>query len=58
MNPQELLTNTQSSVCQPEVLQAFETLKEYRQQQKSDGKELDENRAKLKENELRNEGYV
>lgn len=51
MNPQELLHNTQSSVCSPECSEMFEKLKELRAQQKGDGNTLITQISKLSENE-------
>lgn len=55
MNPTELLENTQSSVCPPELGLALAQLKELRSEQLSAGKSLKESMAKLKENQVRNE---
>lgn len=51
MNPQELLLNTQASVCSPECSELFETLKQLRAQQKGDGNTLLTQISKLAENE-------
>lgn len=51
MNPQELLHNTQTSVCSPECGELFEKLKELRAQQKGDGNALLTHISKLNENE-------
>lgn len=49
MNPQELLANTQSSVCSAETVSVLEHLKKFRQDQKNQGKELQKCQADLKE---------
>lgn len=51
MNPQELLHNTQSSVCAPLCGELFEKLKQLRAQQKGDGNTLIQQVSKLSENE-------
>ncbi len=51
MNPQELLHNTQTSVCTPECGELFEQLKGLRAQQKGDGNTLVTQMSKLSENE-------
>lgn len=56
MNPQELLDNTQSSVCSPEIEEALRNLKELRSQQKNSGKVLNDNKKMLDEQVKRNEG--
>lgn len=55
MNPQELLDNTQSSVCLPEIEEALKNLKELRSQQKNSGKVLGDNKKMLDEQVKRNE---
>lgn len=56
MNPQELLDNTQSSVCSPDVAEALQNLKDLRGQQKNSSKKLEDNIKLLAEQEKRNEG--
>lgn len=51
MNPQELLHNTQSSVCSTECAELFEQLKELRAQQKGGGSTLINQVNKLTESE-------
>ncbi|KAG4065304.1 hypothetical protein HA402_012746 [Bradysia odoriphaga] len=51
MNPQELLHNTQTSVCSPECSAMFEKLKDLRSQQKGDGSALIAQINKLNEHE-------
>lgn len=58
MNAQELLHNTQISVCPPETANIFEMLKAKRNEQKNQGTNLQESKLKLRENEQRNESYV
>lgn len=53
MNPQELLHNTQSSVCSPECSEMFEKLKLLRAQQKGDGNTLVTQISLLNESEGR-----
>lgn len=58
MNPQELLHNTQSSVCSTECADMFEKLKQLRAQQKGDGGALITQMSKLNENEGKVARYV
>lgn len=51
MNPQELLHNTQVSVCTTECAGLFEQLKELRSEQIGDGNNLNVHIRKLAENE-------
>lgn len=55
MNAQELLHNTQISVCPPETSLILEKLKTKRVEQKAQGNNLQESIAKLREHEQRNE---
>lgn len=55
MNPQELLHNTQISVCPPETAKALDMLKAKRIEQKNQGNNLQDSIAKLREHEQRNE---
>lgn len=56
MNPQELLDNTQSSVCSPDIAEALKNLKDLRGKQKNSSKKLEDNIKLLSEQEKRNEG--
>lgn len=58
MNPQELLLNTQCSVCSTECVEMFEGLKQLRAQQKDGGNDLANQIKKLNENEGRVAPYV
>lgn len=55
LNPQELLQNTQISVCDDETNEAFESLKKKREQQKSAAKHNAEIQVQLTDNMNRNE---
>lgn len=55
MNPQELLRNTQVSVCSEEINKTFEQLLEKREEQKNISKTNADNVIKLKDAEERNE---
>lgn len=55
MNPQEILKNTQSSVCEPEMADILANLIELRVQQKTVDKRNNEVVNQLNENEKRNE---
>lgn len=56
MNPQEILTNTQNSVCNKNILDAFTKLTDLQNTDKNSDKEYTANLGKLKEAERRNEG--
>lgn len=51
MNSQEILNNTQSSVCSAECVDMFEKLKQLRAEQKDEGRTLATRINKLTENE-------
>lgn len=55
MNAQDLLQNTQISVCPPETAEALANLKAIRIKQTNQGKDLQDSIAKLREHEQRNE---
>ncbi len=55
MNPQELLKNTQISVCPQEIIDAFQKLIQKRDEQKNVSKVNADNLIKLKDAEERNE---
>ena len=55
MNSQELLKNTQNSVCTPETIEIYNQLLNQREIQKNFNKRNDDNIAKLKDAEERNE---
>lgn len=55
MNAQELLHNTQISVCPPETATVFDTLKAKRIEQKNQGSDLQDSIVKLREHEQRTE---
>ncbi|CAO1435643.1 unnamed protein product [Diamesa serratosioi] len=55
LNPQELLLNTQTSVCSLEVINAFQTLVTKREEQKSSSKRNQDITSRLKDIESRNE---
>ncbi|CRK96211.1 CLUMA_CG009639, isoform A [Clunio marinus] len=54
LNPQELLRNTQSSVCSEEVNNAFQSLLTIRDQQKNNSKQHDNILVQLEDNRNRN----
>lgn len=58
MNPQELLLNTQSSVCSVECSEMFEKLKQLRAQQKGGGNTLVTQMSKLNESEGKVARYI
>jgi structural maintenance of chromosomes protein 5 len=55
LNPQELLHNTQISVCTPEINEVFESLKKKRDDQKNSAKKNAEIQIRLNDNINRNE---
>lgn len=55
MNPQELLFNTQISVCSPEVNETFNKLLAIRDKQKNNTKENEDLKTQLDDNKNRNE---
>lgn len=55
MNAQELLHNTQISVCPPETATVLDKLKVKRIEQKNQGNALQDSITKLREHEQRNE---
>lgn len=55
MNPQELLHNTQASVCSPEINNAFNKLVETRNKQKNNSTIRDDLQTRLEDNRNRNE---
>lgn len=55
MNPQEILTNTQNSVCSKDILDTFTKLTDLQNTDKNSDKEYGENLTKLNEAEKRNE---
>lgn len=55
LNPQELLHNTQISVCTPEITEAFQKLLKTREQQKNNAKTNTELQTRLEDNRNRNE---
>lgn len=55
MNPQELLKNTQISVCPQDIIDSFQKLNEKREEQKNVSKVNSDNIVKLKDAEERND---
>uniref|UniRef100_A0A336MNE2 Structural maintenance of chromosomes protein 5 n=1 Tax=Culicoides sonorensis TaxID=179676 RepID=A0A336MNE2_CULSO len=55
MNPQEMLLNTQMSVCSPEVQEHFQTLCDLRESQLKEGKEASTRQKELEDLIARNE---
>ncbi|XP_055533041.1 structural maintenance of chromosomes protein 5 [Wyeomyia smithii] len=55
MNPQEILLNTQASVCEPRMIEVLDQLREKRKEQKNVTKSTVDHAAKLKEAESKNE---
>lgn len=56
MNPQEILINTQNSVCSKDILETFTKLTELQNTDKNSDKEYSSNILKLTEAQKRNEG--
>lgn len=56
MNPQEILTNTQNSVCSKDILDSFAKLTDLQNTDKNSDKEYTSNLGKLNEAQKRNEG--
>lgn len=55
MNPQEILISTQKSVCEKDMLETFDKLKELRKNQLNSQKSITEHQQKLKEAEQKYE---
>lgn len=56
MNPQEILTNTQNSVCSKDILDTFTKLTDLQNTDRNSDKQYTVNLGKLTEAQKRNEG--